>query len=128
MIEVKLSILKLTTGETIIGEILKNYQSDQTHYIIDYPFSITQNPSANSSGGYSEMILMFPFLYKFCESGAVTIKKEFVVSPPSPANETFAKLYKLNFIKQTLHDLRQAEAIDTLHAEYFNDQQKRLFH
>lgn len=126
MIDVKLSILKLSTGETIIGEVLKNYQSDQSYYTLDYPFTITQNPAVNSSGGYSEMILMFPFLYKFCESGTVLIKKEFVVNEPTPANETFIKLYKINFIKQTLHDVRQCNAIEELYSEVYKKYTRAL--
>lgn len=126
MIDVKLSILKLSTGETIIGEVLKNYQSDQSYYILDYPFTITQNPATNSNGGYSEMILMFPFLYKFCESGTVLIKKEFVVSEPTPANESFTKLYKINFIKQTLHDVRQCDTIEELYAETYKQYTRAL--
>ena len=126
MIDVKLSILKLSTGETIIGEVLKNYQSDQSYYTLDYPFTITQSPATNSNGGYTEMILMFPFLYKFCESGTVLIKKEFVVSEPTPANEIFVKLYKINFIKQTLHDVRQSTAIEELYSENYKQNTQTL--
>ena len=124
----KLSVVKISTGETLIGEIVKSSWGSEDYLQIEYPFTINQHPSANDSGGYGEMILLFPYLYKFAENGTVRIRRDSLITEPAPANEIFTKLYSLNFIKQTLHDLRQAEAIDTLHAEYFNNQTKRVFH
>ena len=115
----KLSICKLSTGETIIGEYLG--QSGDYH-LFDYPYTMNQHPAQTESGGFSEMLLMFPYIYKFKNSGQVRIKADHVISSIDEVNDTFEKFYKANFVKQTLHDLKQAGIIEEL---YSNRQPKQ---
>lgn len=109
-----LSVCKLSTGEMLVGEIV---DEDEEYVSFIFPFSVQQHPSV-TEGGFKEVIIMLPYMYKFSDSsGVVSLCKKHIITLPEEANETYTKLYKIYFIKQTLTDLRQEEAIAQMYDE-----------
>ena len=115
-------LCKISTGETLIGEVV---DTDEEHYVFEYPFTLQQHPTFTDNG-FTEVITLLPYIYKFTNSGKVKVKKDTIVSEVSVVNNTFKKFYMMNFIKQTMHDARQASIIDEIHERVPSKKQVKI--